>query len=903
MSLRVTPNPPWSAVPGVPVLHRGLFLGKLLRPPPVPGLLDRPRLDALIDDAVDAGSLIVSAPAGAGKTQAVLAWTRRQRSPRAVAWLTLDEGDRDPVRLLRYLVAAMAGTPPGGQALGALSVAPGTTSVDEALLVQVSTAMARLQDDVVLVLDDFDAVVGSAAEELLAKVLRYPPQQVRLVVLGRVEPGLGQSRLRLLGYVRELDETDLAFTHEELTQLLVLRGRPLPTPQTAELLERTVGWAAGIGIVAAALHHRALPEGVHEGVSLATDYLLDEVLAAQPPDVQTVLIRAATADPVCGDLVDALGGGPDGGRTLARLHHDHLFLGRLDDREDERTWYHWHPLFRAALQARALQTEPAATARRHLLAARWHREAGSAVEAVRHALAGGDPGWAAALLGESWVELAVAGESALVRSLLHLFDEDLRSTQPELAVVCSFLRLRDRDLEDAARCATTAASLSHRLPPGRRQDTVRAMSTVIRLHVATLTGELVDGDLRSGALEQIDRLGGRGGYLPRRERELLALLLHHLGAYEGVHLLGDPRERLERALDYAQDLGTPELVLRTRAQLALAELAAGRLHAARRWASEVVTAEREGRGPGPHATTAAHAALGGVELLQGQLAGALQHLSQALDDLEPADRVNHLRVLVLTHSTLLTLDRVSSARSQLDTLEDLVADREPPAWGRAMLRVLQVDQMVAEGHHGDALDQLRLEHGPPDPGDQVIRATWQGDVLRRAGRPEEARSLLRGVLRTGGRSPAMLFAQVSFALVEDALGCSEEALDELDRALVVSSSESLIYPYLRLGRDVRPLLLRLLDRGTMHDELLTAVLDRLHPERPGGPLSWQFEPLTPREREVLRAVQGWATNEEVAARMFISANTLRTHMKHIHRKLGTTSRREAVVRGRDLGII
>ncbi|MGD8199651.1 hypothetical protein ACQE98_03195 [Ornithinimicrobium sp. W1679] len=394
MSLRVTPNPPWSAVPGVPVLHRGLFIGKLLRPPPVPGLLDRPRLDALIDDAVDAGSLIVSAPAGAGKTQAFLAWTRRQRSPRAVAWLTLDEGDRDPVRLLRYLVAAVAGTPPGGQALGALSVAPGTTSVDEALLVQVSTAMARLRDEVVLVLDDFDAVVGSAAEELLARVLRYPPQQVRLVVLGRVEPGLGQPRLRLLGYVRELDETDLAFTHEELTQLLVLRGRPLPAPQTAELLERTVGWAAGIGIVAAALHHRALPEGVHEGVSLATDYLLDEVFAAQPPDVQTVLIRAATADPVCGDLVEALGGGPDGGRTLARLHHDNLFLGRLDDREDERTWYHWHPLFRAALQARALQTEPAATARRHLIAARWHREAGSGVEAVRHALAGGDPGWA-----------------------------------------------------------------------------------------------------------------------------------------------------------------------------------------------------------------------------------------------------------------------------------------------------------------------------------------------------------------------------------------------------------------------------------------------------------------------------------------------------------------------------
>ncbi|MGD8199652.1 LuxR C-terminal-related transcriptional regulator [Ornithinimicrobium sp. W1679] len=220
-----------------------------------------------------------------------------------------------------------------------------------------------------------------------------------------------------------------------------------------------------------------------------------------------------------------------------------------------------------------------------------------------------------------------------------------------------------------------------------------------------------------------------------------------------------------------------------------------------------------------------------------------------------------------------------------------------------MLGVLQVDQLLAEGRSDVALEQIRSQDAPPDPAGQLIRATWQGEVVRGAGRPQEARSLLVGVLRAGSRSPSSLFAQVSLALVEDALGRSEEALEALDHALAVSSSESVLHPYLRLGRDVRPLLERLLDRGTAHAQLATAILDRLGRGRSEAPTGWQFEALTPREREVLRAVQGWATYEEVAARLFISTNTLRTHIKHIHRKLGTASRREAVVRGRDLGII
>ncbi|MFK5633192.1 LuxR C-terminal-related transcriptional regulator [Ornithinimicrobium sp. LYQ103] len=895
---------PWSAVPGLRVLRDGLFQGKRRMPLVAEGVLHRPRVDQLLDEALHRGSLILSAPAGAGKTQAMVDWTVRHGSrSRSVAWLTLDHGDRDPRRLLRYLAAAVAGTPPGGRAFREVSLPPGVTTVTEALPVQIWEVMSRLDGDVVLVLDSVDAVIGSPSEVLLANVLGDPFQHLRLAVLSREQPHLGQARLLLLGHGSELGEEDLALTEDELRQLLEHRGLDLSGREITDLLAVTAGWVAGVSLVAAALHHRALPDGLHDGVSLATDYLMDEVFAAQSTEVQSFLLRATTADPICADLADALTGRADSASTLAGLRRSRLFLSRWEGtRDDGRTWYHWHPMFANALRRRLAETDPALATELHLEAARWHQRSGSPVEAVRHAVTGGDVAWGAELLGDCWLELAVAGESAVVRSLLDLFDEDLRATQPELAVVCGFLRLRARDLDRAGRCATGAGVLAHQLA-GARRATTEAMSTVVRLHVATMTGRDDTEGLREGALELIEAITSQDGYLSHRERVLLALLYHHVGAYEAVRLLADPRPHLEAALSYAATLNLPQLVLRCQAQLAVVELTAGRLHAAKARALEVVTTEREGGWSSPHAAATAYAALGGAELLQGDLASALQHLSLAQDAVETADLVNRFRLRVLTHLTLLTLDRVVPARAELEGLEALVADWEPPPWGRVMLVVLRVDQLMAEGRHSAALALLDRGDDAPLSPDEVMRRTWLAEILRREGRHEQAEHLLGEVLRAGAGTPAALFALVSLALVCEALGRHEEALDRMVSAVAASVREGIVYPYLRLGPDVRLLLEELLDRGTPQETLVVDVLDRLHPAQRAAPLTWYFEPLTAREREVLQAVQGTVPNEEVARRLFISTNTLRTHMKHIHRKLETTSRREAVARGRELGIV
>lgn len=890
-------------VPGVPVLRSGLFHAKLHMPHLGPDALHRERLHIRIDTALDQAHLLVSAPAGTGKTYALLTWAAQYRR-HAVAWLTLDEGDQDPVRFLRYALAAVGTTPPGRQIEDRFPVVIDATAVDDALLVQVAEAFAQLDDEVVLVIDNVDAILGSGSEQLLAEIFRYPAGPVRVVLLSRAEPQLGHSRLTLLDQVSELGEDDLAFTESEIREYLALRDITLDDEDITTLHARTAGWAAAIELVATALQSQALPRELPDEVSLATDYLMDEVFAVQVDEVREFLVRATTADPVCGDLADALTDGSQGARTLAELHHNHLFLHRLAGQQDDgRAWFHWHPVFAAALHRRLVESDPKLALDLHLAAAQWHRSRGSSVEAVRQAVAGRNPVWAAELLSECWLDLAVAGESTVLHSLLDLFTEDERATDPELAIICAFLRLRDRDLDRAGRCATEAQQHAVPLPADRRRA-VDAIATVIRLHVATLTGSVGPDRLREEARELIEQIRTPAGFIPVRERVLLAHLLYHLGAYESVRLDADPRPHLHAALEYAPPAGLPQLTLRCQAQLAVAELTAGRLSQARAAALDVVGLDPSPARTSPHAMTTAYVALGGVDLLHGDLPGASRHLSQAGASVEPTDRVNGFRIHLLRQMTLLAAGRIAQAREQLDGLRDLLADWQPPPWGAALLDILHAEQLMAEHRHDDAIGLLRSDEAEPSSPGALFRRIWVADLLLRTGRAGEAKAMLTEDLPAVAGTPALGFAHVVHALSLESVGDHDSALEALERALGEAAREGHLHPFVRHGPLVRPLLEELLERGTSHETLVVAALDQLHPAGSEATLpSAYVDPLTPRERQVLRAIQGMSSNEQVAQRLFISENTLRTHIKHIHRKLGTTSRREAVARGRELAII
>ena len=889
----------------------GLFPGKLRAPVLATGCLRRPRLEEAIADGVARGLLVVSAPAGSGKTQLVATWAHHRAAPPDVAWVTLGDSDRDPVRFVRYLVAAIASTPAGGRAMISPRGLPSVSTITEAFLLQVSDALSRLTEDVVVVLDDFQAVVGSPSERLGARVLRYQPAHVGFVVLSRAEPDLGLTRLRLEGRVAEISAADLALTREECAALLRLHDVTLDDAQLEVLRARTEGWPAAMQVLVASMRGSPDPDGfvagLREGESFIADYLMTEVFEKQPRDLQQFLLRASTANPTCGDLADAVTGRRCGDRTFAELVGAHVFLDRTLPRDDQgRSWYRWHPMFAGLLQQRLRATEPDAVEPLHLAAAVWCDQHGFSVDAFRQAVAGGDTAMAARTLGEAWLGLVIGGESAELHALVSLLTQTQQEEHAELAVAAGYVGLQHRDLERASACAERALALAGVLPDDRRLA-VETAGAAILLHVATMTGD-DRSDCHASALALLRRLEEDRPVLTLPQRQLRALLLFHVGAYEVSRWLYDePRGHLSEAAAAASLLDMPRLALAAEAQLAFVDFVSGGLDDAWTTAERVVDAASRRGWRGSSSVATAHHVLGAVAVVRGDVDTGLRHLAEADGIRHPLDEVNQLRSGFATHVALRATGRVEEARQELERLRARARRRRTrKTWADPLLVIAEAEQLALEDHPDQA---LRLVDAVPGAGfPPVVHGEWavvRALLLLRCGRPDEARAALEDVVRWKEDWPVGIRGLVVDALAADALGQHAESLQVLDHAVGTAARLRVREPFLVCGPEVQPLLQDLLDRGTPHEaevlDLLGLLASRQRPAGAGVP--HLIEPLTPRELEVLRNLQGTRPNEQIAQRMFISLNTLRTHTKHIHRKLGTRSRREAVERARDLGIL
>ena len=382
--------------PGAEGAALPLLATKLFVPRPRPGLVPRPRLTARLDAALTtARCSLLCAPAGAGKTSLLAAWLARLDRP--IAWLTLDDRDRDPAQVLRYLIGALRSIDPecGRGALAWLD-APRSPPV-EAIVTGLVNDLAALPAPGVLVLDDYHLVREPAVHRAVTFLLDHLPPALHLVIAAREDPPLPLPRLRARNELAEVRTADLGFTVAEAAAFLGDGMRlGLAPAQVAALVERTEGWAAGLQLAGLALRDRPDPgafvTAFAGGNRLVADYLTAEVLDREPEPTRRFLIATAVLDRFCAPLCDDLLGG-DSRALLSEVERANLFLVPLDD---DRVWYRYHHLFADALRARLTRDDAAGL---HRSAAAWFGRAGLLPEAIGHALAGDAP-WAAA----DWIE-------------------------------------------------------------------------------------------------------------------------------------------------------------------------------------------------------------------------------------------------------------------------------------------------------------------------------------------------------------------------------------------------------------------------------------------------------------------------------------------------------------------
>ncbi len=380
---------------------------------------------------------LIRAPAGWGKSTLLADWHAAESQTRRFAWLALDRGDNDPVRFWTYLIEALRTRHPAAGTTSLPTLEAPRVDVVNDVLPAISAELACAPHRIVLVLDDYHLVTNPEIDESLAAFVDHLPPVLELAVATRSQPALPLARLRARGELVEIDGHDLGFSVDDATRLLNdLQGLGLDHDAVARLQERTEGWAAGLYLASLTLRGRADVDGfIREFAGddrHVVDYLSAEVLAGQPRDVRTFLLRTSLLDRLCAALCDAVTERDDSWRILREMERSNFFLVPLDSK---RAWYRYHHLFAELLRQELQIVDPASISVLHRRAAVWHRENGLPAEAIHHATAAGDVAEATRLILDHWVEARDRARLETILSWLAALPTDVLLGDPRLCLV------------------------------------------------------------------------------------------------------------------------------------------------------------------------------------------------------------------------------------------------------------------------------------------------------------------------------------------------------------------------------------------------------------------------------------------------------------------------------------
>jgi len=846
---------------------------------------------------------VVSAPAGSGKTVLLRSWLGQAGLDGRAAWVPAGAGERDPQRFWVSVADALRRTSAGAGLVQGVSVAPDQDAW--ALVERLLADLAPLQDQLWLVIDDVHELDPEALRQLELLIMRAPPR-LRFVLAARHDVRLGLHRLRLEGELAEIRAADLTFTLAEAGQLLAAAGIGLPDPVLRLLWERTEGWAAGLRLAALALAGHPDPARFAAEFSgterTVADYLLAEVLDRQPEQVRRLLLRTSVLDQVNGDLARLLTGDESGERVLQDLETAGSFVMPLDA---ERSWFRYHQMFAGLLLLELRRTVPGEVAGLHLAAAGWFAVHGYPVEAVRHAQAARDWDAAARLLADHWPGLHLDGQDATIHELLAGFPADLLAADAELAVIAAADDLARGSLEAADRYLALAGRASASAPETRRGQ-LRLLLGVVRLLLARQRGDLPAATEEASRLQAIAE--AEDATQPGLIEDLRALTLISLGSTEFWAFAWDDAARhLESGIALARRIGRPYLEFTGLANLTPVmnqTRSFTRGHEVGREAAEL--AERHGWTDDPAFGLVSNS-LGVTLAYQGRLEEAERWLLSAERTLR-AEAVQPATAAAIRMSRgvlEMMRNRDSEALAALQAAE--LAARWPGTsphhlvpWIRGLLLLAQVrlGQTGQAGQFLDGLSDADREHGEIAIGEAALRLA--------TGDPRVATATLAPVL--DGSAPVawqngLAEAYMLEATARDSLGDSGAADRALERALDLAEPDGLLLPFLL--HPAPGLLDRHARHHTAHAALLAEILNllsrtpSLSPARPRPML----EALSESELRVLRYLPTNLTVPEIARELYVSVNTVKTHVRNLYAKLGSHGRGEAVERARSLGLL
>ena len=938
---------------------------KLYIPPLRPNLVLRPRLIERLNAGLHRKLTLISAPAGFGKTTLVSAWIHQNaelgmrnaeyqntpysafRTPNSVAWLSLDEGDNDPARFLAYLVAALQTLAPEiGKGVMGLLQSPQPPS-SEAMLTALLNEIAAIQENFVLVLDDYHLIDAKPVDQALTFLLEHLPPQMHLVITTREDPQLPLARYRARGQLTELRANDLRFTPAEAAGVLnQVMGLHLAAEEISALESRTEGWVAGLQLAALSMQERADTSTFIQAFTgdhhFILDYLIEEVLQQQPERVRSFLLQTAILDRLSGALCDAVTGQEDSHGMLATLERANLFIVPLDDK---RQWYRYHHLFADVLQARAIAEQPAQVPILHQRASTWYADNGLPADAIRHAFAAKDFVQAAGLIELAWPAMDGRFQSTMWLGWAKALPDELVRTRPVLSVAYAWALLNGGELEAAearlrdaerwldALAESAAAPKGHPVIVDTEQfRNLPASIATARTYQAQARGD-IPGSVKYG--QQALDLLPKGDHLRRGPAAALLGLAHWaLGDLEAAH------RAIADAMANFQKVGNLHFAISGTFGLADIRTTQGRLREAVKTYIQVLQLALTQGEPLLSGTADLYLGLSELYREQGDADAAIWHLrhSEELGD-QAALPDWRYRLCRIQARFKATEGDWSGALDRLDEAERHY--RRTPLPNVRPLAAMKTWVWLAQGRLNEALRWVQEEGLSVDDDLSFLRefehitlarvhlAEYMHDHADRAIR--DALCLLdrlQQAAEAGGRLGSVIEIGVLQALAHHAQGNLAPALVALERALTLAEPEGYVRIFVDEGEAMRLMILDFRfwiaqQPGIVQNTKLTIYIDKLlagfgnEPskvdkslldeqskiENPKLKIQNLVEPLSDRELEVLRLLATELSGPEIAHQLMISLNTMRTHTKNIFSKLGVNNWRAAVHRAEELDLL